>query len=284
MELQLANSYTHTHTSGQTSLQKVTFAPSGTCFLSCLPHSGHRGHRARSALRVQLWHMWSSSCQISSWTWNLRPPTREIWGGKCVLIAWNSSLPHPQSHYLSGGGADSVQGKQVSGVRHGVVLGDGHRQRTLQVLWVLINLHLTAQTGSFLWNDLTTCGFWKGWNESQIAANVKIHRTISTKLLFAKKLLKMKPSMKQKVAKSRKHWKFTVACQWAGQTNRLKSRLHLPVMVHNLSVYILCKHTPPSLSPLPINVFFFFFLSMTRFFFSDAWRFVHLWWWHYSCF
>lgn len=101
---------------------------------------------------------------------NLKPATTyrgDTWG-KHVSVTWNSSAPSPRSPYLSGGVAHTVQAKQVSRVGHGVVLGDGDRQRTLQVLGVLIDLHLTAQAGSLLQGDVTICPLGKGGRGSQI--------------------------------------------------------------------------------------------------------------------
>lgn len=126
---------THTHTDQAKQVcTRSRLLNSRAWFLSCLPHSGRRGHRAHSALCVPLWHMWSSSCQISSWTWNLRPPSGRHPGNKMFLAPETPPRPTPvqhRSHYLSGGVADSVEAKQVRRVRHGVVLGDGQKQGTL---------------------------------------------------------------------------------------------------------------------------------------------------------
>lgn len=109
-------------------------------------------------------------------------------------------------------------------VGHGVVLGDGDRQRTLQVLGVLIDLHLTAQAGSLLWGDGTICPLGKG-HGSQIygvCANFPnifvliiiissiISSIISTVLVllvlvFVEWLLKIEATCGKKIAKLRKH-------------------------------------------------------------------------------
>lgn len=154
--LQLENSCTQTHVKPNKPRKRSHLLNSRVRFPPCLPRSRYQGHRDHSGLCFRLWRMWSSSCQISLWTWNLRPPTRRIKNDVFIHII-TPALPLPPP-YLSGGVADSVQGKQVGGVRHGVVLGDGDGQRTLQVLRVLIDLHLAAQTWSSLWNHVTIYG------------------------------------------------------------------------------------------------------------------------------
>lgn len=57
----------------------------------------------------------------------------------------------------------------------------------------------------------------------------------------------------------------SVYCHLLGSwSNRLKSRLSLPVTVRTLSVYTLCNHTPTTPSFFPVLIIRFFFSSITR--------------------
>lgn len=68
--------HTHTHTrQAKQACKRSHLLTSRVGFFSCLPHSRYRGHRDHSDRCVDSWHMWSSLCQILSWTWILPPPT-----------------------------------------------------------------------------------------------------------------------------------------------------------------------------------------------------------------